>query len=394
MAIARKFARQGTLLVAAIAATLLCATLSPASAADVADAKPGFASAVVYPGAGYFAFEPRVGSTSPICPGVANSAPRMSNGFLWGTAQRMEAVTPGSISPDRSYEHELNFRSQDPGRYYVTTIQNIPFYYQDTDLDDGPNQFSRAGGSYQSNSLVPGVAYAYQLELYKCDGQAPVAQQMRVRTQLAYHNGPCFPTMAYCVTGFEGFPRDLYPYSSMSLTSPTETKVYSYATNRVLNSSFDDGGMAWWNVVGVGTTGHEAHSIDSPGYEGSKYLGFSCAGSQSGCMAYTDLGPYGVSSSDIFLLSALLRCDSFSTSPCGVGMMLYDMSTGQYATRTVYVPRRGYLPSNPNVWWRFEFQALNFTTSPSSYLRFAFFNLHPSNPVHIDMTMVHWTDNQ
>lgn len=350
---------------------------SPASAVATKDSAGG-GEMFVIPSSGSLTWDPRPGQ-GECAPGATIHKPDITQSFRWDTPARMVNIRDSGDSDTRSYEHEAQFAEGSPGNYdYTLTGTNIPNYYQDTDLDD--TDWKRAGGSWRSKNFQPGVLYSFTLRLYKCGGLLP-EQPIRVRSQRAYHNGPCWPDHAYCVTRTSGWPKQLMPYGAGYRASRTTKMTWQWNSNKLLNPTFASGAGPWTRRSAAG--GQSNWAVYAGGYEAPNFLEFNCAGTVAGCSVYQDIGSGFVRSTDSYTFGTLVRCPA-NQPACPVSLVLWSLSQGAAAGRSYSVPADG-------QWYLLEMRGEEWA-SAWGYLRFEVYNNHPGVNLDIDQTLVHWTE--
>jgi hypothetical protein len=315
----------------------------------------------------------------------------------WDNSRRMAKIRDSGNNDTRAYEHEAQFGGE-VSDYGTTTANNIPNYYMDTDLDDPPTQFTRAGGSWHSQNLNPDTFYYFELKLIDdSDMGAPgcpppigppfVQTGVHVASQRSFLNGPCWPTHAYCVTGLEGWPRDIVPSKAGWVVLPYDDPTqYYYTTNQLDNPSFEDGsGVDSWGLR-PGDDGSANWAVYSGGaFEDSQYVQYNCAGTVSGCSVYQDV-VRPVRPDDYYNERVGLRCRAPSGQSCGVTVALWALQNG---LPNVSVSRT-YSIAADSGWVTVAFKARDWPTREK--VRFEIYNNSPSKNLDVDFATVHWSD--
>lgn len=334
----------------------------------------------VFPTSGSVTYDPKPNSgtlSHPTCYGVTSKSPELTERFIWSTAARMINLRDAGNNDTRSYEHDVQFQA-DPGSYYIPSANNIPNFYQDTDLDD--TEFNRGGGSYQSKNMQPGVLYFFTLQMVTC-GFDPPNTGMKIRAQRSYHNGSCAFGYEFCVTKNAGWPKTLVPYAGGFRTSPTQIKTYSFETNRLLNPSFASGETNWVDRAVPG--GLQSSTVYGPGaFEAPNFIEFNCFATVAGCSVSQDMSVNPIDVTDRYTYGALVRCPTGQAS-CPFFVALWSLNQGAYSGQSYELPSDG-------AWYYVELQGQDYATTVGT-LRFEVYNSHQSVNLDVDMTQVHWS---
>lgn len=342
----------------------------------------------VMPSSGAVTFDPKPGSTSIDCgANISNSAtPVMTQSFKWNTWVRMQNIRSNGGADQMAYEHETTFSSY--GFWYDYTLaQNVPYYYQDTQLSD-PNDQNLAGGSYNSYYLSPGTNYSFQQKWYTCKRHSLPSQTFKLGTQRSYTNGPCDYGYQYCVTAKPYYPRDLVPLRAGYSTSATTAKTYGWTSNRLLNPSFEGPSSASWHLTAASGGTASWSFPSSGGYEGPAFARFSCA-TAALCSIYQEVSGYVTSSRDWFTVGSVVRCPTTTpaTPDCVITLQVQSLANGAAVNRTYTVPRN-------YGWYYLEFITIGWTDTAANFRVRLINRLAGSAPVDVDHWLLHRTDNQ
>lgn len=156
--------------------------------------------------------------------------------------------------------------------------------------------------------------------------------------------------------------------------------------NRNSNESFESGGGAWATaaVAGAPYGVNSQVLFDQGAYERRAHARFNCAGTR-GCKMYQRSG-VALRSNGIMRNEVALRCLSVYTScPARLAIAAYGMTTQEAQAISLSVPGDG-------NWHYYKIGARNFTSHDTA--EWAIYNDHASQHLEVDMTTLHWTDDQ
>lgn len=299
--------------------------------------------------------------------------------FQWSNARRMANLHDTGDGDTRGYEHDAYFASY-PGDYYGTIVQNIPNYYQDTDFDDTPPPYTRAAGSSRSRNLSDRVLYYFQLELqYQCTVPPDPGARYKVPVSRTWQNGPCFPTIAYCINGKDGWPRDVIPYADfLTLSNPGFSRSY----NRLKNFSFEGGTVDWQFYSPPGGLTYAAVYAGGA-YESVHFLQFNCANRVAGCSVYQPWMQSSQAGRDRYVHEVALRCGV--AGGCPATLAIWGKNPGAESTAvSTTVP-------GDNVWRVYSVAATNFASHSETV--FEVYNNSANRNLDVDFTTLLRSDN-
>ncbi len=295
---------------------------------------------------------------------------------------------------DRTYEHEIHFRSftdsweagPTGGTKGSHWDSNFPRPYLDTSFEDTyPN---RAWGVSDGGGLRWG--HVYQNWMRVLDGPKDLAS-VRMNGDRGFRLfEDCYET-PWCI--FSSQQRNLVPYGA-AWFAPTTRGWFS--TNRLRNPSFEDCTQEWSLYSPVSASGASMTCYSdsaNPALEGSRFLQFH-AGTGSYASIYQDWSDiliYGREGGhqffDTFSGEVGLRCKHTNAGSCSVTLVVWGRgrNPSEKIERLVSVP-------NDNKWIRVGTDRSGFSQD-HDFVRFEVY-VGPNRHLDVDFTTLHWTDSQ